>query len=92
MDIYCDRYSSCGSIYLDRDSKVPGSPTTESMAQARGWIVWRGSTMGGKDSEVILCDKCVDASRRMLRRHRYEVLPGQYPVPELRIVKGGERA
>jgi hypothetical protein len=88
MNIMCDRYSDCGSIYLDR--AIPGGPSTESMAQARGWIIWRGQTMGGQNQEVILCDKCVDMSRRMHRRHGYEALPGQYPIPELKILKPGE--
>jgi hypothetical protein len=60
------------------------------MAQARGWTIWRGVTMGGKEQEVVLCDKCVDAGRRMMRRHNYEALPNQYPIPELRVVKPGE--
>lgn len=81
MNIYCDRYTECNSMYMDR------GPGTENMAQAKGWIIWRGQTMGGKDKEVILCDKCVEASRRMVRRHRIDALPGQYPIPELTIVK-----
>ena len=81
MDIYCDRYPECHSMYLSR------GPNTRKMAQARGWVIWRGQTMGGKEQEVILCDKCVEASRRQMRRHRYETLPGQYPIPGLRIVK-----
>lgn len=81
MDLYCDRFSECKSVYMDR------GPDTEQMAQAHGWVVWRGITMGNKEQEVILCDKCVEASRRSLRRNRYEELPGQYPIPGLRIVK-----
>ena len=87
MNLYCDRYSVCNSMYMDRGTGNPGDPSTESMAQARGWIIWRGATMGGKLQEVILCDLCVDASRRRVRHDRYEPLPDQYPIPELRIVK-----
>jgi len=81
MNIYCDRFSVCNSMYLDRGAE------TEKMAQAKGWVIWRGLSMGGKEQEVTLCDKCVEASRRSLRRNRYEELPDQYPIPELRIVK-----
>lgn len=80
MNIYCDRYSECNSMYLYRGDN------TREMARARGWVIWNGSTMGGRLHEVILCDKCVEASRRRLRRNRYDTLPGQYPIPELRIV------
>jgi hypothetical protein len=90
MNIYCDRYSECRSIFLDRSTGRSGEPTTESMAQARGWVIWRGTTMGGKQQEVKLCDKCIEASRRMLRQHRYETLPGQYPIPELTVVRMDE--
>lgn len=80
MNIYCDRYAECNSVYLDR------GPKTKEMARARGWVIWTGTTLGGKEQEVILCDFCVDTSRRRLRHDRYETLPGQYPIPELRIV------
>lgn len=80
MDIYCDRFSVCRSVYLSR------GPLTEQMAQARGWVIWRGSTMGGKDSEVTLCDKCVEHSRRQWRRVKPDSLPGQYPIPELVVL------
>lgn len=81
MNLYCDRFDVCKSTYLDRGLR------TKEMAQARGWVVWRGETMGGTIQEVTLCDKCVETSRRAIRRHRYEELPNQYPIPELRIVK-----
>jgi hypothetical protein len=81
MDIYCDRFSECGSVVLDRGSD------TESVARAKGWHMWKGQTMGGQDQEVTLCDKCVEAGRRMMKR--YEPLPNQYPIPELKIVKPG---
>lgn len=90
MDIYCDRFSECRSIFMDRQTGHVGEPTNEQMAQARGWAIWRGTTMGGKEQEVILCDKCVEASRRMIRRHRTDALPNQYPIPELRIIKPDE--
>jgi hypothetical protein len=83
MNIYCDRYSECHSMYMDRGEK------TEEMARAKGWSIWRGKTLGGKDQEVILCDKCVEAGRRV-SRPKLVPLDGQYPIPELRIVKPGE--
>jgi hypothetical protein len=73
-------------MYLDR------GPNTEEMARAGGWVIWRGTTMGGKEQEVKLCDKCVEASRRMSRRHKYETLPGQYPIPELTVVRDDKAA
>jgi hypothetical protein len=82
MNILCDRRPDCDSNYLYR------GPNTEEMARAGGWIIWRGTTMGGKDQEVILCDKCVEASRRGFRRNKYDTLPGQYPIPELRVLPG----
>ncbi len=90
MDIYCDRRDVCSSVYMDRSTGRVGEPTTESMARAAGWAIWRGTTMGGREQEVILCDKCVEAGRRMTRRYKYEALPNQYPIPELRIIKPDE--
>jgi hypothetical protein len=80
MNIYCDRRPECNSVYLDR------GPGTENMAQARGWVIWRGETMGGKQQEVILCDKCVETSRRLWRRAKVDALPDQYPIPELIVL------
>jgi hypothetical protein len=79
MDIICDRFDVCRSKLLDRGQE------TESVARAKGWHIWRGTTMGGKEQEVILCDKCVEGGRRMLKR--VEALPGQYPIPQLEIVR-----
>lgn len=84
MDIYCDRYAVCNSIYLGR------GPDTRQMAQARGWVVWEGTTMGGKEQEVTLCDKCVEQSRRQWRRAKVDTLPDQYPIPELVILEPRE--
>jgi hypothetical protein len=83
MNIYCDRFSECNSMYMDR------GPDTEKMAQARGWVIFRGKTMGGQDHEVTLCDKCVEAGRRITRR-KLVPLEGQYPIPELKVVKPGD--
>lgn len=82
MDMYCDRSDVCKSKILDR------GPDTENVARAKGWHIWRGTTMGGKEQVIHLCDKCVEAGRRRLKQA--EVLPNQYPIPELRIVKPGE--
>lgn len=82
MDLYCDRFSACESKILDR------GPDTESAARAKGWHIWRGQTMGGKDQEVHLCHKCVESGRRMLKTA--EALPGQYPIPQLQIIKMDE--
>lgn len=82
MDIYCDRFDVCKSKILDR------GPDTEAYARAKGWHIWRGTTMGGREQEIHLCDRCIEAGRRRLPMA--EVLPGQYPIPELRIVKPGE--
>lgn len=83
MDIYCDRFPECRSVYMDRGQD------TEAMAQARGWTIWRGRTMGGQEQEVILCDKCVEAGRR-ITRPRMVPLDGQYEIPELRVVKSDD--
>jgi hypothetical protein len=78
MDIICDRYSVCESKILDRGRD------TENVARARGWHLWKGTTMGGKEQEVTLCNKCLDTGRRMLKA--VETLPNQYPIPQLQIV------
>ena len=82
MNLYCDRYSVCHSMILDRGRD------TENVARAKGWHMWNGVTEGGTEQEVVLCDKCVEAGRRMLRST--EVLPGQYPIPQLEIVRPPE--
>lgn len=77
MDIYCDRRPVCRSKVLDRGER------TEDYARAKGWHIWRGTNMGGKQQTVILCGNCVEAGRRMLKT--VEALPGQYPLPMLEI-------
>lgn len=79
MNLYCDRYSVCQSYILDR------GPDTENVARAKGWHLWKGTTMGGKEQEVTLCSRCVEAGRRMLRN--VEQLPDQYPIPQLEVIK-----
>lgn len=79
MDVICDRFDVCRSKVLDRGEK------TEDYARAKGWHIWRGQTMTGRDQEVTLCDKCVEAGRRRLKTA--EALPNQYPIPELKIVR-----
>lgn len=83
MNLYCDRYSVCHSYLLDRGSQ------TENVARAKGWHIWRGATMSGKEQEVILCHKCVEAGRRMLKT--VEAMPNQYPIPELKIVRPSDQ-
>lgn len=79
MDIICDRFDVCRSKVLDR------GPDTENVARAKGWHIWLGQTITGKDQEVTLCDKCVDAGRRLLKK--VEALPNQYPIPQLEIIR-----
>jgi hypothetical protein len=83
MNLYCDRFSVCNSMILDR------GPDTENVARAKGWHLWKGTTMGGQEQEVTLCDTCVEAGRRVIRP-KVELLPDQYPIPELRIIKPGD--
>ena len=73
------RFDVCRSKVLSRGKD------TENVARAKGWHIWRGTTMGGQDQEVTLCDKCVAAGRRMLKT--VETLPGQYPIPQLQVVR-----
>jgi hypothetical protein len=83
MNMYCDRYSVCKSMFLDRGD------TTEEAARARGWHIWKGLTEGGREQEVTLCNKCVASHRRNLAPAP-DLLPNQYPIPELEIVKPGD--
>lgn len=79
MDMICDRFDVCHSKVLDR------GPDTENVARAKGWHIWRGLTQGGQEQEVTLCDKCVEAGRRLLKK--VEALPNQYPIPQLEIIR-----
>ena len=76
MNIYCDRFSVCHSVVMERGDN------TEMVARAKGWHLWRGQTIGGQYQEVILCDKCVEAGRR-ITRPRNTPLADQEPIPEL---------
>ena len=60
--LYCDRYSHCNGFIVSRDMLAD----TEMYARSKGWHIWRGETMGGKESEVILCGRCVQSHRRNL--------------------------
>lgn len=82
MDMICDRFNVCQAKILDRGER------TEEYARAKGWHIWRGMTMGGKEQEVTLCAACVESGRRMLKT--VEALPGQYPIPQLDIIPMNE--
>lgn len=69
--LYCDRYSWCNSTYVTRDRPAD----TDSGARARGWHIWDGMTQGGRQTRVVLCNKCVESHRRTLRPAP-PVLPG----------------
>lgn len=84
MNIICDRFSVCGCMLLDRGGNM------ESYARAKGWHIWHGTTLGGKEHEVTLCNVCVQSHRRQLGPEHQE-LPDQYPIPELEIVKPDEQ-
>lgn len=79
MDIICDRFDVCRNKIFDRGDR------TEDFARVKGWHIWRGTTMGGKEQVVTLCGACVESGRRMLKT--VEALPGQYPIPQLEIVR-----
>lgn len=74
MNILCDRIDVCGSMIMDRGAD------TENVARARGWHLWKGQTMGGRDQEVTLCPVCVEAGRRFLGP-RAQPLEGQEELP-----------
>lgn len=82
MDIICDRFDVCRSKILDR------GPKTEDHARAKGWHIWHGTTMGGREQTVTLCGACVESGRRMLKT--VEQLPNQYPIPQLQIIRMDE--
>lgn len=84
MNMICDRFSVCNSTFPDRGEG------TENYARAKGWHIWRGMTLGGKEHEVTLCNRCVESHRRQLKPEHQE-LPGQYPIPELEIVRPDEK-
>lgn len=73
MNMYCDRYSVCNAMLVDQ---------TEDRARAKGWAIWEGTTMAGKQTRVVLCPRCVDAHRRRLDPHPVP-LPGDQSLFEL---------
>jgi hypothetical protein len=57
MNVYCDNYSVCNAILVDRNLEH---------AHAKGWHVWTGETLGGTPMTVILCPRCSASRRRDL--------------------------
>ena len=60
-NLYCDNYATCGSLVFDQGSK----DRTEFKARARGWHLYDGTTLGGKEHRGVLCPRCVGSSRKL---------------------------
>lgn len=59
--LHCDNYATCNQtvrFYLD-------TKQTYERARAKGWHIWTGQTMGGRDRTVILCARCVGGHRAL---------------------------
>lgn len=59
-DLVCDM-ESCAALQFDLGSKHK----TLNAARARGWHLFDGVTMGGKDLVQHLCEDCVGTSARL---------------------------
>lgn len=53
--MYCDNYARCNSL-IDKLG-LPQSQADE-RARLKGWRVWRGTTLGGTTTDLILCPRC----------------------------------
>lgn len=63
MNLYCDRYSTCGALVFDQGTEE----LTRAKARARGWHLYTGTNLPGTRQLVaVLCKKCVDGRRRDL--------------------------
>lgn len=72
----CDNWTTCRS-------EVPEQATegaTTMLALVRGWHLWSGETLGGKQATVVLCKACVGANRRP-ERPKPEHLPQETLFP-----------
>lgn len=62
MDVLVCDTSLCGSKLLARDTVA----ATRAHARAKGWHIWTGTTFGGEEVTVVLCERCVQSRRRDL--------------------------
>jgi hypothetical protein len=83
MNIYCDNYSQCNGMLMDRGSAEDNAQ----YARAKGWHIWTGKTLAGKEHSVTLCARCVDSKRRNLTPAP-ERLEGQLDLFELVVHVG----
>lgn len=67
---------SCPEVFTERGSLKD----TEERARIRGWVVWRGTTMGGEATAVQLCPRCRDNKSRGSRAERLAPPEGSQPL------------
>lgn len=72
-EVRCDR---CSVVFIERGTLKD----TEERARIRGWVVWRGTTMGGEEVTVRLCPKCRDDRSRGSRIERMRQPEGGQPL------------
>lgn len=77
MNIYCDNYSRCNGLIWDQG----GDGRTRQVARAKGWHLFDGTDMGGRDHKATLCPHCVGPRTKL--RTPPPLQPGQVELFEI---------
>jgi hypothetical protein len=62
VNIYCDNYSTCNAIYLDRHGDAE-QRKVEERARTKGWHIYHGTTIGGAEHNGTLCPRCASSRK-----------------------------
>jgi hypothetical protein len=80
-NLYCQNYVTCNGMFVDRGDLA----TNESVARAKGWHIYHGTTIGGVPHEGLLCPQCIGMHRRRLNPAP-PLLPGQQELISIEVI------
>jgi hypothetical protein len=70
---WCDNHAIC-------ETSFKAGADAETRARIRGWGIWSGVTIGGKQTTLRLCPKCRDDKRRGTKADRLAPPEGSVPL------------
>jgi hypothetical protein len=81
--LFCDNYSTCNESMLRHPD---GDHATEQQARAKGWHLYQGPSLTGKDLDYVLGPRCVG---RAQRAKLPELQPGDQTMIQMEVEIGG---
>lgn len=71
---WCDNHPTCENFFKGDKANA------ETRARIKGWGIWSGVTIGGKQTTLRLCPRCRDDKRRGSKAERLAPPEGSVPL------------